>query len=82
MLDVGPFLSGRERPAWKLKTGTLTSRLAFPRLREALASDLTTASPPAPFMHWTEPATADDSHAALEKKLWDAANMLWTGAET
>jgi type I restriction enzyme M protein len=30
-------------------------------------------------MHWTEPATADDSHAALEKKLWDAANMLWAG---
>ena len=32
-------------------------------------------------MHWTEPATADDSHAALEKKLWDAANMLWAGAD-
>lgn len=31
-------------------------------------------------MHWTEPATADDSHADLEKKLWDAANMLWAGA--
>jgi type I restriction enzyme M protein len=26
-------------------------------------------------MHWTEPATADDSHAALEKKLWDAADL-------
>ncbi len=32
-------------------------------------------------MHWTEPATAEDSHAALEKKLWDAANMLWAGAD-
>ncbi|WP_411828220.1 N-6 DNA methylase [Luteolibacter sp. AS25] len=32
-------------------------------------------------MHWTKPATADDSHAALEKKLWDAANMLWAGAD-
>ncbi len=32
-------------------------------------------------MHWTEPATADDSHANLEKKLWDAANMLWAGAD-
>lgn len=32
-------------------------------------------------MHWIEPATADDSHAALEKKLWDAANMLWAGAD-
>ena len=31
-------------------------------------------------MHWTEPAVADDSHAALERKLWDAANMLWAGA--
>ena len=31
-------------------------------------------------MHWTEPATADDSHAALEM-LWDAANMLWAGAD-
>jgi type I restriction enzyme M protein len=31
-------------------------------------------------MHWTEPATADDSHAELEKKLWDAANQLWAGA--
>lgn len=31
-------------------------------------------------MHWTEPATSDDSHAALEKKLWAAANMLWAGA--
>jgi type I restriction enzyme M protein len=31
-------------------------------------------------MHWTEPATADDSHAALEKTLWDAANQLWAGA--
>ena len=32
------------------------------------------------FMHWTEPATADDSHAALEKTLWDAANQVWAGA--
>jgi type I restriction enzyme M protein len=31
-------------------------------------------------MHWIEPATADDSHAALEKTLWDAANQLWAGA--
>jgi type I restriction enzyme M protein len=31
-------------------------------------------------MHWTEPATVDDSHAALEKTLWDAANQLWAGA--
>jgi type I restriction enzyme M protein len=31
-------------------------------------------------MHWTEPATSDDSHAALEKTLWDAANQLWAGA--
>jgi type I restriction enzyme M protein len=31
-------------------------------------------------MHWTEPATADDSHADLEKKLWDVANTLWAGA--
>ncbi len=32
-------------------------------------------------MHWTEPATADASHAELEKKLWDAANQLWAGAD-
>lgn len=32
-------------------------------------------------MHWTEPATSEDSHAELEKKLWDAANMLWAGAD-
>ena len=31
-------------------------------------------------MHWTEPATADNSHAVLEKTLWDAANQLWAGA--
>ena len=31
-------------------------------------------------MHWTEPATADDSHAEFEKKLWDAANQLWSNA--
>jgi len=28
----------------------------------------------------TEPATSDDSHAELEKKLWHAANQLWAGA--
>jgi len=32
-------------------------------------------------MHWTKPATAEDSHAELEKKLWDAANMLWAGVD-
>ena len=32
-------------------------------------------------MHWTEPATSEDSHAELEKKLWDAANQLWAGAD-
>jgi type I restriction enzyme M protein len=32
-------------------------------------------------MHWTEPATSEDSHADLEKKLWDAANQLWAGAD-
>ncbi len=32
-------------------------------------------------MHWTEPATADDSHADLEKKLWDAAYQLWAVAD-
>ncbi|MDQ8192005.1 class I SAM-dependent DNA methyltransferase [Roseibacillus persicicus] len=31
-------------------------------------------------MHWTEPATAEDSHAELEKTLWDAANSLWANA--
>jgi type I restriction enzyme M protein len=31
-------------------------------------------------MHWTEPASADDSHAELERKLWDAANQLWSNA--
>lgn len=31
-------------------------------------------------MNWTEPATADDSHADLEKRLWDAANSLWANA--
>jgi len=31
-------------------------------------------------MHWTEPASADDSHAELEKRLWDAANSLWANA--
>jgi type I restriction enzyme M protein len=31
-------------------------------------------------MHWTEPATAADSHSALERTLWDAANQLWAGA--
>ncbi|MEO5716059.1 MAG: type I restriction-modification system subunit M N-terminal domain-containing protein [Luteolibacter sp.] len=32
-------------------------------------------------MHWNEPATSADSHAELERKLWDAANMLWAGAD-
>jgi type I restriction-modification system DNA methylase subunit len=32
-------------------------------------------------MHGSEPATADDSHAELEKKFWDAANQLWAGAD-
>ena len=32
-------------------------------------------------MYWTEPATSEDSHADLEKKLWNAANMLWAGAD-
>lgn len=32
-------------------------------------------------MHWTEPATADDSHSELEKNLWDAANQLRAGAD-
>lgn len=32
-------------------------------------------------MHWTAPATSEDSHAELEKKLWDAANQLWSGAD-
>ena len=31
-------------------------------------------------MHWTEPASADDSHAELENRLWDAANGLWANA--
>ena len=31
-------------------------------------------------MHWTEPATAEDTHAALDKTLWDAANQLWSNA--
>ena len=31
-------------------------------------------------MHRTKPATAADSHAALERKLGDAANMLWARA--
>lgn len=31
-------------------------------------------------MHWTEPASADDSHSELEKTLWDAANQLWANA--
>ncbi|MFT3991745.1 MAG: hypothetical protein QM680_10095 [Luteolibacter sp.] len=31
-------------------------------------------------MHWTEPAIADDSHADLEKKLWNAANQHWSNA--
>ena len=31
-------------------------------------------------MHWTEPASAEDSHADLERRLWDAANKLWANA--
>lgn len=31
-------------------------------------------------MHWTEPATANDSHSELEKQLWGAANQLWANA--
>ena len=31
-------------------------------------------------MHWTEPATAEDSHADLENRLWAAANKLWADA--
>lgn len=31
-------------------------------------------------MHWTEPASAEDSHADLEKRLWDAANKMWADA--
>jgi type I restriction enzyme M protein len=31
-------------------------------------------------MHWTEPASSDDSYAELEKRLWDAANSLWANA--
>jgi len=27
-------------------------------------------------MHWTEPATAADSHAELDKKLWTTADRL------
>jgi len=30
-------------------------------------------------MRWTKTASADDSHAALEKTIWDAANQLWAG---
>lgn len=26
-------------------------------------------------MHWTEPATSEDSHAELEKNLWDAGAL-------
>lgn len=31
-------------------------------------------------MHWTEPATSDDSHSELEKQLWNSANQLWANA--
>jgi len=31
-------------------------------------------------MIWNEPASAEDSHAELEKRLWDAANKLWANA--
>jgi hypothetical protein len=32
-------------------------------------------------MYWTEPATADDSRAVLEQKLWDPANPFWSGVD-
>ena len=32
-------------------------------------------------MPWTEPATSDDSHTELEKKLCAAANQLRTAAD-
>ena len=53
---------------------------AFPRLFFSFLSR-TVLLASATLMHWTEPATADDSHAALEKTLWDAANQLWAGAD-
>lgn len=31
-------------------------------------------------MHRTEPATADDSHTALENTLWVSVNKLWSNA--
>ncbi len=32
-------------------------------------------------MHWTEPASAEDSHSELEKQLWGAANQMWANAD-
>jgi type I restriction enzyme M protein len=31
-------------------------------------------------MHWIAPSEKDTDNAALEKRLWDAANQLWAGA--
>lgn len=31
-------------------------------------------------MQWIAPAEKDPNNAALEKRLWDAANQLWAGA--
>ncbi len=31
-------------------------------------------------MHWTETASAEDSHSELETRLWGAANELWANA--
>jgi type I restriction enzyme M protein len=31
-------------------------------------------------MIWIAPSEKDDHNAALEKRLWDAANQLWAGA--
>jgi type I restriction enzyme M protein len=31
-------------------------------------------------MQWIAPAEKDTNNAALEKRLWDAANQLWAGA--
>ncbi len=31
-------------------------------------------------MIWIAPSEKDTDHAALEKRLWDAANQLWAGA--
>lgn len=31
-------------------------------------------------MQWIAPSEKDADNAALEKRLWDAANQLWAGA--